>query len=80
MILRDASDLTKCEVFTEHKFETSVARFSPSGAYVCSGGSFDFFHYFYYNLNKISNYQKSRCKGKYYYLGDRGETCNKKTI
>lgn len=37
IIIRDADDLSKIDVFSEHKFETSCARFSPNGAYVCSG-------------------------------------------
>ncbi|OAF65581.1 Actin-interacting protein 1, partial [Intoshia linei] len=35
--IRNISDPSLCQVYTDHKYKTAVARYSPSGFYICSG-------------------------------------------
>lgn len=37
VFIRSANDIKNCDVYTEHSQLTTVARFSPSGFYICSG-------------------------------------------
>ena len=37
VVVRDVANPGICEVYTEHKANTSVARFSPNGNYIASG-------------------------------------------
>lgn len=37
VILRDAADPAQCDVYSEHSYATTVARFSPNGEWVASG-------------------------------------------
>jgi len=37
VFIRDLKDPSKCEMYSEHSFQTTVARYSPSGFYIASG-------------------------------------------
>lgn len=37
VFIRDLKDPLKCEIYTEHAYATTVARYSPSGFYIASG-------------------------------------------
>lgn len=38
VVMRNIKDPLKCELYTEHQHQTTVARYAPSGFYMASGG------------------------------------------
>ncbi len=39
VVIRDLKEPKNCELYNEHSCETTVARYSPSGFYICSADS-----------------------------------------